>query len=391
MGNRWETEFTQAGYFLTGWVERTTKNSELDDTAGNGKRIRKWYDSKISSDPFNKREIGFHISGPDGCGKHMAMLHLINVVKADYRVFYINKSAFDLDNMNLESFLEIIKYLFEEYADVNKICIIFDGFDNYLYQKELYLYLYDILVSRFNNVEPDVLLVIMDNGGTIPSLLSSMLYSIRVRKPTKKQREVFLDRKIEEALVEALGEKIEEKQEFLVKIFDIKQIAEETEGFTYRDLLLLVESISSLFLDEFDENEIEEELHMVVAEEKKKHYIENQTGEKMLAKMDNIFLALSSSKGINTDALLSKIDALIESISKISVTTGVTSTNKSVDIVQADDTIQPATQFGKDGPKQFSKKEISKQPVKEVVARLEKFVASSNDEIVSEMMLENET
>ncbi len=291
-----------AASHLSEWVSRDV----LDDSSGNGEKLRMIYEGWSGAEAISERPSGFRIFGPEGCGKHTAMLHLVKLIseKKRHTLAYVNGTLLDPEEFGFPELRERFDIIIDNIGSSKPLCLILDGFDRCPYRDELYNYLGSVLFRRWFDSERELLLVIVDDGGPLPSLLSELLSPFRVRRPNRKLREKLIDTALDEELCERID-----------RLYGIKNLVSDTEGFTYRELLLLTNELA----DAIDSSADEEELHELVADAMHAAEAARRKAAQAPERAAAVTTRLISAQRFDSEPLLKRFDALAEAVSKIQI------------------------------------------------------------------------
>ena len=190
---------------------------ELDDTSGWGVIFR-----QMRREFF--RPNGLLLTGPDGCGKHTAALHMLQILQQEqYGCVAINESVMDA----VTGVQELGYWIDERMEEQQDLCIIVDQLADTDRRRDLFYYFAQRLSRNQGNLEIKdslFLIVIEPEENGIPTLLRRNLMHCAMRMPSFKYRCMFLEK-------------------YLLKTFHYKLKANEseelagcTDGFTYVQL-----------------------------------------------------------------------------------------------------------------------------------------------------------
>lgn len=159
-----------------------------DDTFGWGARLRHMWEKEPN------RPCGLLLTGPNGCGKHTAAVHMFRILSEEYYVALVNGTA--LCDGGFASASGRLLGTIKHYGKENKpLCMILDGLEECGFRKDLFSFLGQILtVSWLRNVQiPPVFLILIDSyEEDIPAVLRSRLRLCRMALPTASRRRAYL-------------------------------------------------------------------------------------------------------------------------------------------------------------------------------------------------------
>ena len=171
------------------YLDYLDNTSALDDTFGWGARLRNMWEKE----PHHP--CGLLLTGPDGCGKHTAAVHMFRILSDDYYIALISGPA--LCDGGFDNAKARLLGTIGSYGKENKpLCLILDGLEDCTFRKELFTALGQALtISWLSNVTtPPVFVILIDSQEQdIPAILRSRLRLCRMALPNAARRRAYLE------------------------------------------------------------------------------------------------------------------------------------------------------------------------------------------------------
>ena len=286
-------EYIQDAIELANSIVEWASCDYMDDTSGNGKKICELFEQWVDGEIMEERPAGVHITGPDGCGKHTALLYLLKSIKeiSKYDFIYFDK----YQEINESLLIEISNELIKTYAKEKPLCMIIDGYEC---GNDYYRFLYRELYKRWLNKNTEIFIILIDSGNELPSFLSDIMYTLRISKPTYRIREKLIDEYFDTEL--DISSKL-----LFDDIYGLNSLIEDTEGLTYKEIRKILDVLKDYILENKD--------------------LEEETKAKEINDIMDGYRPVKSETVV--DRILPRIDALIDAIAKISINTRQGNTN----------------------------------------------------------------
>lgn len=220
------------------WLQEILENADLffedlvdpplDDTFGWGAMYSALLDGR-----GNVNGTGLLITGPDGCGKHTAALHMIKLLTAGaYAVVFLDGAQWS--SLDIRVVLERMELLLQYFADEGKsLCICLEGMENCSLRREILHYWgHSLTVYRHERHRfPSLFLILIDGcEETVPFLLRRQLLLCRMTPPNRELRKKLLEAKA-----------LSLKEQFSFDVF-----VDNTEGASYGQILDMLQNLSNL-------------------------------------------------------------------------------------------------------------------------------------------------
>lgn len=175
------------------------------------------------------RPMGLLLTGPDGCGKHTAMKHMLkNLLGAPYEIMMLNGSALD-ESANVRSeLLDEFSQLDDQY-----VCLVLDELEGRTCRRDVFEALGVLLTGHYLNrvFYPKLFVILIDRDeDDIPSSLRSCLLLCRMTLPDGVKRRAYLEERVK-------------RDELWSNDENVERLLTSTRGFTYaqlRDLAALL-------------------------------------------------------------------------------------------------------------------------------------------------------
>lgn len=229
---------------LQQWLEDTLQSSanmeydifqqELDDTFGWGELLEMmWYELKKPC------AGGVLLTGPDGCGKHTAAAHMVQLAVKKNSFGTVFLDGLDFCGEGFAWLRDRLNGLLDQFYDRNQgLCLVLENLETLPWRRELMTFLGRTLGDYrrgSGNPEasafPSLFLVLLDRQEEdIPAVLRGKMRLCRMSLPNRTRRERFLKK---------FGASF---QSFV----SMDQLAQATEGATYAQLMAIVENVANL-------------------------------------------------------------------------------------------------------------------------------------------------
>lgn len=213
----WREQGKTMGSFLSRLCEEP-----VDDTFDWGGVLEYLWNSPDS------RPMGLLLTGPDGCGKHTAMKHMLKNLLGHYEIMMVNGSALDeSDNVRSE--------LLDEFSqlDDQHVCLVLDELEGRSCRRDVFEALGALLTGHYLSrvFYPKLFVILIDRDeDDIPSSLRCWLLLCRMTLPDGNKRRAYLEERVKRDELWSNGESVE-------------RLLASTRGFTYaqlRDLAALL-------------------------------------------------------------------------------------------------------------------------------------------------------
>lgn len=231
----------------------------LDDTFDWGARLAQLFADQANQ---NEKLAGLLITGPEGCGRHTILVNVIGMRCGTDGVVALTGNALVEGMETVSEVRERLSALFQKYweTEPQNLCLIVEDLEDCPYRDFILRFLQTKLcASRCPQVvsedsaeeytpAPNLFLVLVQREPTrLPAVLKQLLYHCRVQYPNRARREVFLRGRCKE-----LSDKAPSMDHLL----------DETEGFSYAELLNLLRNIQMVAPGKNDQisDELMEEL-----------------------------------------------------------------------------------------------------------------------------------
>lgn len=175
------------------------------------------------------RPMGLLLTGPDGCGKHTAMKHMLkHLLEGRYEIIMANGSALDESSNVRSELLDEFSQLDDQY-----VCLVLDGLEGRTCRRDVLEALGVLLTGHYLNrvLYPRLFVILIDRDeDDIPSLLRSWLLLCRMTLPDGNKRKAYLEERVRRDKLWSNDESVE-------------RLLTSTRGFTYaqlRDLAALL-------------------------------------------------------------------------------------------------------------------------------------------------------
>ncbi len=222
------------------WLEQTKKDAVL---------MSDYLQAKIQGDSSGWRELfamrlkndslrvgGILLTGPDGCGKHTAAAHMVELLASDgYACVFLDGLA--LEAYSAAQAKERLSVMLDHYYEMARpLCLSLQNMEDCTHRQELLTWLgqticeYWLLRRSDASVLPLYLVLIDRRERDIPSLLRSRLHLYRVSLPNEQRRMSFF----------------EYNGGSLIGKISADAFVSATEGFTYAQLADLVTNTEDL-------------------------------------------------------------------------------------------------------------------------------------------------
>lgn len=220
------------------WLDTTLEDSfirweylnskRLDDTFGWGAIFA----ASLEDDP-EVNGSGLLLTGPDGCGKHTAALHMMKLLELQgYEKVFLEGS--EMSSVTAQVSMQRFDALLDRFYNEKKsLCVCLEGLEHCPHRRELLSYWGRALLNYLLYSEqfyPLYLILIDGAEQDIPSMLRDRLRLCRMSLPTPERRAAFLERHARTI-----------RNDISMQVF-----AEATEGASYGQLLDMIGNVQNL-------------------------------------------------------------------------------------------------------------------------------------------------
>lgn len=244
--------------FIQNWLETTLEDSliqwdylrdkRLDDTFGWGAIFA----ASLMDNP-DVSGCGLLLTGPEGCGKHNAALHMMKLLSQQgYEMLFLEGT--ELGALGTGQAVQRLDALLDLFCRENKsLCVCLEGMESCSCRRELLNYWGRTLLNYLmfpEQFRPLFLILIDDGEQDIPALLRDRLRLCRMSLPDQNHRAAFLKRRARSI-----------RNDVSLKVF-----AQATEGASYGQILDMIGNVQGL-LDSREGGVDDEELRRFLAQQ----------------------------------------------------------------------------------------------------------------------------
>lgn len=220
------------------WLEITLEDSlirweylqskRLDDTFGWGAIFA----ASVADNP-DVNGSGLLLTGPEGCGKHTAALHMMKQLKLQgYGMLFLEGT--ELASLGAGQAMQRFDALLDRfYKEGKSLCVCLEGLENCSCRRELLTYWGRALLNYLlypEQFRPLFLILIDSQEQDIPALLRDRLRLCRMSLPDSDRRAAFLERRARNI-----------RNDVSLQVF-----AQATKGASYSQLLDMIDNVQDL-------------------------------------------------------------------------------------------------------------------------------------------------
>lgn len=225
-----------------------------------------------------ERPAGLLITGPEGCGRHTVMIHALKLLCDDYQQFaavFLTAEDLEDDTGNFDLAQQKMETLFAKYRDQaaedRKLFLVVDEIDDYPFRSALLKFL-EKTVCEYRlekEQEAELFLVLFQNTPfRVPAVMKGLLYPCSMVYPDRAHRQHF----------------VEDYTEDMYKALPMEMLLDETEGYSYAELLAMVKNAQTMFLQ--TEEKLSEKTMKALLEERQMPVKAESEKERLFQKIE---------------------------------------------------------------------------------------------------------
>ncbi len=244
---------------------------EKDDSFGWGGRVQ-----MLCRRAVGRRPSGLFLIGKPGCGKHTAMAFAIDALEeSKYSFLFLCGNDLLAGNVGFASIKEKIDVFLDEcYGNEEGLCLIIENLEEADCREEFLCFLGMTLAEY--KMQADVLpplfaILISEEEFSLPSILRNQLLLCRMTLPDLEHRRIFLQNR---------GRDI---QHYVA----LEQIAEQTEGYSYAQLIDLVRNLILIIDSDEDSVITKEKVEDLIQDQRPDPEI-GQAGERIADQLEKL-------------------------------------------------------------------------------------------------------